>query len=77
MPTPSQFQRELSDDDLITVREACIEIGGFQRPISAASYYRGVAAGRYPAPLHPSPGISRLIRGEVRKARDLLMGKVA
>ena len=35
MPTPSQFQRELSDDDLITVREACIEIGGFQRPISA------------------------------------------
>ncbi len=52
--------------DFITVKEACQIIGGVERPIHAATYYRGVAAGIYPAPDHPSPGISR-----IRKARLL------
>jgi hypothetical protein len=67
-------EREPCDDDLITIREACVEIGG-SKPISLPSYYRGAKAGIYPPPLHPSPGISRVFRGEVRKARDRQMGR--
>jgi hypothetical protein len=53
----------LSDDpDFIPIYpDACAIVGG-SKPISAATYYRGVKAGRYPAPEHPSPGISRVRR---------------
>ena len=40
--------------------EACAIIGGKAKPISAATYYRGVKRGIYPPPEHPSPGVSRI-----------------
>lgn len=43
-----------------TVAQTYRVIGGDERPISAATYYRGMKAGLYPAPDHPSPGISRV-----------------
>jgi hypothetical protein len=49
-----------------TIRDACKLIGG-TRPISPATYYRGVKKGRFPAPFHPSDGISRVDLGEVRR----------
>jgi hypothetical protein len=53
----------LSDDpDYITVNHACRIVGWDEKPISAATYYRGVKAGRLPAPEHPTPGISRIRR---------------
>jgi hypothetical protein len=53
----------LSDEpDYITVNQACRIVGGNEKPISAATYYRGVKAGRLPAPEHPTPGISRIRR---------------
>jgi hypothetical protein len=53
--------------DFITVDDACRVIGG-SRPISRATYYRGVRQGRYPAPEHPSPGISRVRRSRLLAA---------
>jgi hypothetical protein len=56
----------LSDDpDYITVNHACRIVGGNEKPISAATYYRGVKAGRLPAQEHPTPGVSRIRRGEL------------
>jgi hypothetical protein len=56
----------LSDDpDYITVNHACRIVGGNEKPISAATYYRGVKAGRLPAPEHPTPGISRIRRSKL------------
>jgi hypothetical protein len=46
--------------DHISIKAACRLIGG-DKPIHPATYYRGARAGIYPAPFHPSPGISRVI----------------
>ena len=54
----------MSDEpQLITIEEMCREIGG-SKPISKATYYRGVKAGRYPAPERISPGLVRVRRGQ-------------
>ena len=53
------------DDELIPVKEACRLLGGFH----FATYYRGVARGDFPAPVHPSPGISRVSKHAVLEAR--------
>ena len=51
--------------DYITLNQACRLVGGEEKPISVATYYRGVKAGRLPAPEHPTPGISRIRCGEL------------
>ncbi len=54
----------MSDNpDYITVHHACRIVGGDEKPISAATYYRGVKAGIYPAPERISPGLVRVRRG--------------
>jgi hypothetical protein len=63
----------MHDDELITIKEACRLLGGNERPIHNATYYRGVARGDYPAPIHPSPGISRLSKRAVLEARARIM----
>ena len=55
------------DDELITIEAGCAIVGGPEKPISPSTFYRGVAAGRYSPPVHPSPGISRLRK---RKLQD-------
>lgn len=42
-----------------SIEAACKVIGG-DKPISAATYYRGVKAGLYPAPVKVGPNISRV-----------------
>jgi hypothetical protein len=39
--------------------DACRMVGG-TKPVHPSTYYRGVRAGRYAAPEHPSPNISRV-----------------
>ena len=60
-------------NDLITISEACKILGG-TKPIHRSTYYRHAATGRFPRPVHPSPGISRLVKREVIDARDRLIG---
>ena len=55
----------MSNPDYITINHACRIVGGEEKPISVATYYRRVKAGRLPAPEHPTPGLSRIRRGEL------------
>ena len=52
--------------DLGTIEEACAILGGKRRPLARSTFYRGVAAGRYPAPVKISPNISRVDLHKVR-----------
>jgi predicted DNA-binding transcriptional regulator AlpA len=61
--------RNEPNDEFITIKEACRLVGGMQ-PISNATYYRQVQAGRFPGPVHPSPGISRVRHSELIAAID-------
>ena len=54
--------------ELITIDEACRIVGGEERPIHPATYYRGVAAGRYPAPVRVSPMVSRVSKSKLLAA---------
>ena len=54
----------MDDPQFITLKTACAIVGG-DKPISLATYYRGVKAGRLPAPEHPSPGLSRIRRAKL------------
>jgi hypothetical protein len=62
------------DDELITIKEACRLLGGNERPIHNATYYRGVARGLYPPLVHPSPGISRVSKRAVLDLRARIIG---
>lgn len=42
---------ELKDDDLVGSEDACRVLGGERSPISRATLDRGIAAGRFPAPM--------------------------
>lgn len=53
------------DDEAFTIEEACLQVGGKNNPISKPTYYRGVKKGIFPAPYHPSPGISRVSRNKL------------
>ena len=52
----------MEEPEYITMAHACRIVGGEEKPISSATYYRGVKAGRLPAPEHPTPGVSRIRR---------------
>jgi hypothetical protein len=61
-----------------TIKDACAVIGG-TKPVNPATYYRGVKEGRYNAPFHPSPGISRVdlraLRERIRQGSQSTNGK--
>ena len=59
--------------EFITIKEACRIIGGDEKPIHYATYYRGVAAGRYPAPVHVSPNVSRVPKSRLLAALEKMM----
>ena len=53
-------------------------IGGEANPIHKATYYRGVRAGRYPAPVRVSPGVSRVVKPQLVEAiQRMIAGKRA
>jgi predicted DNA-binding transcriptional regulator AlpA len=57
----------LSDPDFVTVKEACRIVGG-NKPISAATFYRGVQAGRFPKPEHITAQLVRVRRQKLIEA---------
>ena len=54
----------LRPPNYVTIQVACADIGG-SKPVHPSTYYRGVRAGRYPPPEHPSPNISRVDRDKL------------
>jgi predicted DNA-binding transcriptional regulator AlpA len=55
--------RVLTDDPLLTVREAAAEVG-----IGVTTFWKWVKLGRFPQPLYPLPRSPRWRRSEVRAA---------
>jgi hypothetical protein len=61
--TPAAPTIELMDKD-----ETCRFFGGANRPINAATLYRGVQCGRYPKPIKVGTNSSRWIKSECAAA---------
>ena len=61
------------EDEPITIAEACRLLGGSEKPIHPATFYRGVKSGIFPAPKHVAPNVSRVSRRKVLEARNRLM----
>jgi hypothetical protein len=59
----------------LTIKEACRKIGGDESPIHPSTFYRGVKAGLYPAPVHVSLNIARVNEGELLEALARLLTK--
>ena len=57
-------------DEAITVKQACRILGGDEAPIAPCTYYRGVKAGRYPAPGRIGPNTARVSKNAVLAIRD-------
>jgi predicted DNA-binding transcriptional regulator AlpA len=57
----------MSNEEFFDADAACRFIGG-SRPINAATLYRGVKAGIYPAPIKVAPNISRWLKTELEVA---------
>jgi hypothetical protein len=62
--------RDYDDDEAVTIKEACRLLGGNERPLNIATYYRGAKAGIYPKPGRVSPNSSRVSRNAVIAARN-------
>ncbi len=60
---------ELADDDLVDEATMCRLIGGERSPIHRSTLWRGIANGRYPAPLKIGPSINRW---RVRDGRQIV-----
>jgi len=50
------------------IGETCRFFGGPASPLNPATLYRGIKAGKYPAPVKIGQGTSRWMRGECEKA---------
>jgi len=61
------------DDEMMPQEVTCKFFGGPDRPIHYSTLYRGIAAGRYPKPVHVGPNSVRWLRSECRKARQALI----
>jgi hypothetical protein len=61
---------ELMDKD-----ETCRFFGGVNRPINAATLYRGVNSGRYPTPIKVGANSSRWIKSECAAALDKIIAE--
>jgi predicted DNA-binding transcriptional regulator AlpA len=63
--------------ELLDLRAVCRLFGG-TRPINPATLYRGIHAGRYPAPVKVGPGTSRWLRAECEAALEaMIRGRAA
>ena len=62
------------DLDLLTRPEVCRLFGG-TRPIDPATLYRGIAGGKFPAPVKIGPGMSRWLRSECEGALKRLIAE--
>ncbi len=59
-------------DELLDRPAVCRYFGG-SRPINPATLYRGIRAGRLPAPIKVGPGASRWLRSECEAALQAMI----
>lgn len=72
-----EAQHASQPTDLLDGRAACAFFGG-TKPLHLATLYRGIAAGRYPAPIKVGPNASRWLRSECEAAlQAMIAGRAA
>ena len=78
MTTPMlrQVTAVACEDELLDLKTVCRRIGG-TKPINAATLYRGIRAGRYPAPIKISPNASRWLRSECDAVLNAIIARRA
>jgi predicted DNA-binding transcriptional regulator AlpA len=59
---------QIDDLELLDRRSVCRLFGGNNRPIDAATLYRGIKSGKFPAPVKIGPGSSRWLRSQCEAA---------
>src|SRR5580698_11224229 len=59
---------QIEDDGLYDVDFLCAFFGG-SKPLHPATIYRGIAAGRFPRPVKPSPNVNRWIGRELKASK--------
>jgi len=64
---------EQADEDLWSLADVLAFFGGSNKPLHYSTLYRGIEAGRYPKPVHPSPNVSRWLPSRCRAARQKLI----
>ena len=59
----------MSQTDELMSMESVLRFFGGDKPIHPSTLYRGITAGRYPAPIKPSPNVARWLRPECEAAK--------
>jgi len=65
----------VEDEGFYDLSFVCGFFGG-NKPLNPATIYRGIAAGRYPRPVRPSPNVNRWIGRELKAARQAIIDEV-
>ena len=62
----------MADDrnTLVPAHTACRILGGDEKPLNASTLYRGIKAGRFPAPIKVTTGTSRWRLSDLKKVLD-------
>jgi predicted DNA-binding transcriptional regulator AlpA len=68
---PAGSIAHVEDDGLYDLDFVCKFFGG-SKPLHAATIYRGIAQGRYPRPVRPSPNVNRWVGRELKTARQMI-----
>lgn len=63
---------EIQDDGLYDADFVRGFFGG-NKPIDRATLYRGIKAGRFSPPVHPSPGMSRWVGRDLRADKQRIL----
>lgn len=69
---PALNVAHIEDDGLYDLSFVCAYFGG-NRPLHTATIYRGIAAGRYPQPVRPSPNVNRWVGRELKAAKAAII----
>jgi hypothetical protein len=69
---PQASAAQIQDDGLYDLDFVRSVFGG-NRPLDAATVYRGIAAGRFPRPVRPSPNSNRWVGRELKAAKEELI----
>jgi len=68
---------EESPSELLA-KPAVLKFFGGDRPLNSATLYRGIATGRFPAPIKIGPKTSRWLRSECEaKLREIIASRTA
>ena len=71
IPTPGPAS-EVDDLGLYDIAWVCAFFGG-SKPLHPATIYRGIAQGRYPRPVRPSPNVNRWVGRELKAAKQAIL----